>query len=255
MRRILGLFTLFALTLCSCGPTEQEVLQHELFLQDSLRRAVIADSLRIVQEDSLAKAKVEAEEQLRIHLEMIEVGKTLKKSRLEGFLVKAEEGLARLKKERSSLSQFKLGRTESEKKQQLEEKDKEIREIELFIPKLKNEIAMTQLFKSFDFQETPKGTLEYLIYAAQHKEYDKMRHLLDPYAQNDGDAEQICWVEMLPSDRKAEWVASFEKGRIMSDPAINGDKAQIEFAFGPSSSKLETMNLVKRWDRWYFLSL
>ena len=39
----------------------------------------------------------------------------------------------------------------------------------------------------------------------------------------------------------------------MREPIIRGNKAEIEFAFGPNSDKLEKMNLIKRNDFWYLL--
>jgi hypothetical protein len=41
----------------------------------------------------------------------------------------------------------------------------------------------------------------------------------------------------------------------MSEPKIENDRAEVEIAYGPNSDKLEKINLVKRMDKWYIVSI
>jgi hypothetical protein len=107
------------------------------------------------------------------------------------------------------------------------------------------------MFQSFEFQNTPEGTIEQIFQAAKTEDYSKMRYLLDSYGEYDNDAFSICMIEMLPSESQKEMAEQFKNGRIMNNISTNDSTAIIEIAFGPSSNKLEQMHLVKRLNKWY----
>ncbi|MDB4303753.1 hypothetical protein N9934_03075, partial [Desulfosarcina sp.] len=140
------------------------------------------------------------------------------------------------------------------KNQQISNQYDKITEIEKFIPKVESEIAMTNLFNSFEFQATPTGTIEYLFMSAKTKDYTKVRFLLDPYGEFNDDAMGLCLVDMYPSEAQNEWNNEFKNGRIIGDPIIKDEIAEIEIAIGPESDELEKINLVKRMKKWYIIS-
>lgn len=232
------------LLLMACGPSQEEI---------AARQQIVADSLRTIREDSTAKA--EQIERERIHQEKIEVGKSIKKNKLTKILSELNTQLQNEKRELSRINEFEFGRARSTKDRQLSDQKEKINDIESFITKVEKELAMTSLFNSFEFQQTPNGTIEHIFTSAQNNELGKMRHLLDPYGEYDSEAMDICLVEMLPSEGQEKWREAFKNGRVMGEPEMNGDKAIIEIAYGPSSNRLAKINLVQRMDKWYILSL
>ena len=229
----------------SCGPSKEENKKREKF---------VADSLKIVREDSLARVAEQMETE-RIHLEKIEVGKSINKTKLSNILDEVKSQLLTAKRKLDRINEFQLGRSMSTKQQQLSDQQGKINELESFISNVEKEISLTNLFNSFDFQLTPEGTVEHIFSSAKNNDLTKMRHLLDPYGEYDVDAQQICLVEMFPSDGQNEWRKEFANGRIMGVPIIEGDKAEIEIAIGNSSNRLEKIKLVQRKDKWYVIGM
>jgi hypothetical protein len=56
---------------------------------------------------------------------------------------------------------------------------------------------------------------------------------------------------MMMDKQQENLKSEFENGRVIGKPKINGDKAEVEFAFGPSANQLEKMRMVKRNGLWY----
>ncbi|WP_319229445.1 DUF4878 domain-containing protein [Draconibacterium orientale] len=187
----------------------------------------------------------------RIHKEKIEVGKSLKITKLNNILKPLEENLSSQKQKLAKINEWQLGRTQTEKETQLAEQKQLISQIEFMKSRIENEIALSNMFQSFEFQNTPEGTIEQIFQAAKTEDYSKMRYLLDPYGEYDNDAFSICMIEMLPSESQKEMAEQFKNGRIMNNISTNDSTAIIEIAFGPSSNKLEQMHLVKRLNKWY----
>lgn len=229
----------------SCGPSKEEIAKREKF---------VADSLNVVREDSIARVE-ERIEMERIHKERIEVGKSINKTNLTKIL---DQLNLELKQERQNLSQinvFQIGRSTTTKQEQLDAQNDLILQLENSITKVEKEISNTNLFNSFDFQLTPEGVVEHIFTSAVNSDFSKMRHLLDPYGEYEVDAQQICLVEMFPNEGQKEWKNIFANGRVMSEPIINEDMAEIEIAIGSSSDRLEKIKLVRRMDKWYVIGM
>lgn len=235
MSRLLMLVIFFGLVLNSCGPNKKELETRKQFV-----------------EDSLTKVK-EMQEQERIHKEKIEVGKSIKRTKLKNYLNELKAELVNEKTKLDKINEFQFGRTHETKQRQLHEQQKIISDLEIQIRGIEKEVAMAELFNSFDFQLTPEGTINHIFDAAKSGNLDKMRHLVDPYGEFDTDALMICIVDAFPPEAKERWINSFKNGRIMGEPVINGDQAIVEIAVGPSSNELEKITLVKRMDKWYVL--
>lgn len=247
------------LTIYSCGPSEEEIKKRELFVADSTQAAIekekaIQDSILLVEQQQKNLEK-ELAEKNRIHEEKIEVGKSIKRTKLNNYLKEIESKLSQEKRKLSEINEFKIGRSSSTKSQQLSEQREVIRQLEVFKEGLEYEISHTYLHQSYDFQNTPKGTVEHLFKSAENDDYSKLRNLIDPYGEFDQDAFVICLVEMYPNEMKTKWKNEFASGRIMGTPKINRQTAEIEIAVGISSNRLETIHLIQRQDKWYIQSI
>ena len=201
------------------------------------------------------KALAEQKEKERIHLEKIEVGKSKLKMDLTNELDRLKKMLVQEKNNLTEINKFQLGRSSSTKEKQLAEQNKKINQLNVYIRKLEKEISLTNLRETFDFQDTPERLVNYIFQSAKSRDFSKLRNICDPYGENDGDARGICLVEMQPTEMQNQFVVAFENGRIMGEPKIENETAEIEIAFGPSSNRLEKINLVKRMDKWYIGSL
>lgn len=226
MKNIYFILLFITLILTSCGKSKQDL--------------------------EIEKAKIELEnQQQKIHEQKIEVGKQKKKSELTEILEKAKKGLVEVEKNLEKVKQFKFGRSQSTKNEQLNSALNLKLEASRYVKNIQNEIAELELIRVFNFQKTPDGVVKYLFASAKNKDFSKLRYLCDPYAENDGDTKRLCNVEMYTNKYKEEFIREFQNGRIIGEPKIEGDIAKVEFAFGRSSNKLETMNLIKRNGNWY----
>jgi len=203
---------------------------------------------------SCGKSKKEIEQE-RIHLEKIEVGKSILKTHFSNELERLNKILTEQEKKLAEIKEFHFGRANATKTKQLNEQNIRIGQIQSYVSKIVKEISLTNLRETFDFQDSPKGVINYLFESAKNNNFDKLRYLCDPYGENDGDSRGICFVATQPSEMQNHFVENFKNGRIMSEPKIENDRAEVEIAFGPSSNRLEKINLVKRLDKWYIVSL
>ncbi|MCC6525931.1 MAG: hypothetical protein IT373_25010 [Polyangiaceae bacterium] len=98
-------------------------------------------------------------------------------------------------------------------------------------------------------QSKPENVLTALFDAAKNDDDSKLSSLCAE-GKGDGDVKKICAVKK--GDKKwAEFVEAFKTGAIKGTPKVEGDKASIDFTFGPDGKKSETMNLWKSGDKWY----
>lgn len=224
----------------SCGPSAEEIQKREQAIQDSIQL--------------VEKNQKELAEQQRIHTEKIEVGKSIKRTKLNEYLEDITAQLGKEKRRLSQINEFRIGRSSSTKSQQLSKQRQVIGELEKFKQSIEYEISHTHLHQSYDFQNTPEGTIKHLIESAENEDYSKLRNLIDPYGEFDQDAFAICIVEMYPEEMKTQWKNEFAKGRIIGMPELSEQTADVEIAMGISSNRLETIHLVKRQDKWYIQS-
>ncbi len=232
---ILILFLAFIIS--SCGKSKAEVEQ---------------EKAQLVHIQKQAAAQKEKE---RIHQEKIEVGDSKKKIFLTNELDRVKEILEQEENNLAEIEEFQIGRSSSTKERQLFEQQKKIRTVENYIANIEEEISLVHLHQTFDFQDSPEGLLEYIFKAAENREFDKLRHLVDPYFENDADAGGIGWMQMQPAEMQDIFVDHFKIGRIMGKPEMENSIASVEIAIGSSSTRLEKISLVKRLDKWYLLSL
>lgn len=99
-------------------------------------------------------------------------------------------------------------------------------------------------------QSTPEGTMNMVFDAARSGNYDQLKNLCDPQGENDGDTRRVCQAGENPEEFKKY----FQDGAVKGSARIEGDKAEVDFNFGPGGSDSETMRMVQRDGKWYLMS-
>jgi len=100
-----------------------------------------------------------------------------------------------------------------------------------------------------DFTD-PASVLQAVFTAAQTEDFAVLSSLCDPRGEGDEDTTFICTITADHPD-KDSFVAYFAQARIAGEVAIDGDRAEIPFLFGPDGDQEETMGLIQRDGKWY----
>ncbi|WP_423818782.1 hypothetical protein V5739_14635 [Salinimicrobium sp. TIG7-5_MAKvit] len=201
------------------------------------------------------KQPVWTDKELRIHREKIEVGNEKLKMAFNTHIESIEEELKQAKAELEEIEDFEIGRSQATKDAQLEKQHEKIEFFKESISHLKSEYVKIPLHKRFDFQKNPKAVVEQLFEGFKDEDFENFRYLGDPYGEFD---EEILWltnIKALPQLYREDFLSEFKNSRIMGEPIIKNNKASIEVALGPSSNRLEIINLVKRLDSWYLTGI
>ncbi len=103
-------------------------------------------------------------------------------------------------------------------------------------------------------QTDPAWVVNQIFIAAKEGKYELLSELCDPEGKGDGDTKFLCTIQNASTKDKQEFDEYFKTGKIIGEPVIEGEEAKVEFTFGPDGNKKETMNLVRRGDRWYLES-
>lgn len=210
-------------------------------------------------ENKSPDAKVEkpkwTEEEIRIHQEKIEVGEEKLRMAFNSQIEIYTEGKKKAEKELEQIKLFEIGRSQETRDKQLTEQFKLINICNETLSSLKKGYVEIPLHMTFDFQKNPKGVIEHIFFGFKIKNFEKFRHLYDPYVEGDEEMLWLCNIQSVPTFHKESFYESFHNPRIMGEPKIDGNKAIIEIAMGPSSDKLEKIELVKRLDNWYLSSI
>ena len=100
-----------------------------------------------------------------------------------------------------------------------------------------------------DFTD-PVSVLQAVFAAARSGDFGLLSVLCDPLGENDGDTAMIC--AMSEDHPEVEmFIEHFATGRVTGEVLIVGDRARVDFSFGPSGDEEETMGLVRRDGKWY----
>lgn len=119
----------------------------------------------------------------------------------------------------------------------------------------------------------PESVVNAIFDAAREQDFTILSLLCDPEGEGDGDVKQICSVTGLaeevqknPADKNLkrdleDFVSVFKKGKITGETTYKTFKdieyASVPFCFdhpGGDDRSNETMELVKRMDKWYLYS-
>ena len=196
------------------------------------------------------------EEEKQIHNQKVNSGIISKKEKLERQLEQFESAQKMLIKEKAEVAEWKLGRTEKEKHDQLAELDNNLDMARTYIENTKQVIKqLDSLHQTFEWQKTPSGVAEKLIEVFQNGKFSKAIYLADPYHENDTDIDRISFIAINPKDIASKEAEIFKQSRIISDPVISGDHATIELLYGINGNRKEDLKLIKRLDHWYLFSI
>jgi len=119
-----------------------------------------------------------------------------------------------------------------------------------------------------DPNSSPENVMNTIFKAAKSGEVGVLKFLLPPFDDKigkipcDGDCKALCNAgnESMREELKGNYVSIedfkkyFEKGKIIGVPTINGNRAQVNFVFGPNLERNETMNMQKINNKWYLSS-
>lgn len=240
------------LTFVSCGKSKEQLELEKAKQELKEIKLELVEKQKV--EDLQRKIQAKKNEELKIYQQKLNVGKKKKQIWLNELLSQANSALSKAKHNYKKVNEFQFGRTLTTKNKQLKEAQNKINVIKDYIKNIKTEIAESEMTKIFNFQNQPETVVEYLFIAAKNRDFSKLRYLSDPFSENDADTRGLCYVGMLPYSEQNKFIENFKNGRIIGKPIINGDKAEVEFAFGQGSNRLEKMSLVKRMGKWYLES-
>ncbi len=99
----------------------------------------------------------------------------------------------------------------------------------------------------------PKRVVSSIFFAAKERKSDHLASLCDPEGEANEFARRVCAQTVDGSDWP-EFVSQFGKGKLIGEARVSGDWAQVNFVFGPSGTSPETMELIRRGDKWYLLA-
>ncbi len=103
-----------------------------------------------------------------------------------------------------------------------------------------------------DFRN-PKRVLASVFFAAKYAKADHLGTLCDPNGDANKHALRICGQTANGNDWPA-FVKQFSQGRLIGEARVSGDRALINFVFGPKGIDPETMELVRRDGNWFLLA-
>lgn len=117
---------------------------------------------------------------------------------------------------------------------------------------------------SSNFNASPEKVMQTIFEAAQNGKFESLPQLLPPKGQGscDGDCLALCY----PGDEnmkkevghnyitREQFKKLFSNSKIIEDPVINKNSANVKFSFGEKNEKTEVMNLQKIDGKWYLES-
>lgn len=103
-------------------------------------------------------------------------------------------------------------------------------------------------------QSTPRNTLEEFFRAARTGNFETLHLLCDPEGKNDGDTKRICALHESSKEERIKYMRSFNLAYSVKEEIISEQAASVTFKFGPRAQLSETMQLIKRNNKWYLSS-
>ena len=133
---------------------------------------------------------------------------------------------------------------------------------------INSEEQSSETTSNVDPNSSPEIVMNTIFQAAQSGEVGVLKFLLPPYDEQsgkipcDGDCKALCnpGNESMREELKGNYVSIgdfkeyFGKGKIIGEPTINGNEAQVNFVFGPNLERNETMKMQKINEKWYLRS-
>lgn len=238
--------------MASCGKSakEQELEKVKEELELAKNQLALKEEVEREKAKQLVLAQKEKE-----HQQKLNVGKKKRISQLNDLSQEASTAISTAEFELTQINEFQIGRSSATKEYELQNQRKKINNLTSYIKKIKNAIAELEYHKTFEFQNSPERVMNYIFEAAKKEDFSNFKYLCDPYSENDSNVNYVCYAGLMLEQGKNELIANFSSGRIIGEPKIQDDRAEIEFAYGPNSDRLEKANLIKRNEKWYLISL
>jgi len=246
---IITLITL--LTLASCGKSKEELELEKTKIELEKVKFELAEK---IQTEKQKQIEAKNNYLLKQHEQKVNVGKQKRQTELREALNQANLALQRAENNYNEINEFQIGRSQYTKDQQLGDARNQINKMSNYIKNVKTEIPELELSNTFDFQKKPEDVVKHLFLAAKNKDFSKLRYICDPYAENDSDTQGLCYTGILPQSDQDRFIKNFKNGRIIGKSITNGNEAEVEFAFGQSSNRLEKIKLINRMGNWYLES-
>ena len=102
-------------------------------------------------------------------------------------------------------------------------------------------------------QGTPKALAESIFRAAASGNFAGLENIADP-KDADGDSKRVAGVASAEEKDQEEFRTYFKLGKVVGEPRIDGDKAEVDITFGPEGKKKETFKMRRHDGRWYLQS-
>jgi hypothetical protein len=100
---------------------------------------------------------------------------------------------------------------------------------------------------------SPKALAESIFAIAKSGDLALLVPVADP-VDADGDAKDVAGVAKAPADRQADFRKHFGTGKVSGEVKVEGDRASVPILFGPDGTRPETLEMVKRGERWHLQS-
>lgn len=101
-------------------------------------------------------------------------------------------------------------------------------------------------------QSTPSMTVEAIFAAAKGGDPKLLADLCDPQEQGDIETRRICdYANGFDPD--GEFPMFWGSGKIDGEPMVSESNALVPILFGPRGDRRDTLELVKRGEKWYLL--
>jgi hypothetical protein len=108
--------------------------------------------------------------------------------------------------------------------------------------------------KSTNAQSDPKKVVEMIFTAAKTGNFNPLMNICDPLGEGDSDTRSLCKIANAGPEGQEEFKEYFKFGQVIGNAVIDGNRAVVQFKFGPQGNRDETMNLVNRNGLWYLSS-
>lgn len=105
--------------------------------------------------------------------------------------------------------------------------------------------------KTKDAQADPRSVAEAIFDAAKNAKYDGLAALIDADADKDS---KMMITAATDKEVAKSFQEYFAKGKVVGEPVITGDNAEVKILFGPDGTKEETFKMVRKDGKWYLNS-
>lgn len=200
--------------------------------------------------------KERAKEELQVYKEKLTLGTKKEILYLTNYLEQIEGELKRIEKKYDALRKSQNSLVQNKNTALLIENRAQIQSFQHQIELIKNEITESQkTIQPLALQKEPENLVLQLFTAANNNDFTILRHLGDPFGENDDEISQICHLTMFPKATQNQFIQQFKNGNILESPIIVNNRAQIKVRIDAELLNLETIHLINRKGYWYFKNI